>query len=194
MSIISPPTPLWSELPKYAQTDLTAKGFQSSWFEKQGLPEGVRLSILNLYVKLRGIRICGMPGWFFIKKVQSCEVGYFMFWARSVEDFKESLTFENTFASPGSADSWDSRELCPYASVHFKHDAKDFAKLSNGENIVSVHIDPRGLATAPGVWGKVSPLQGLDHLCNYYGYEDAQRIRDILLNAGWDNAPLVKAA
>ena len=47
------PVPQWSELPDYAQHELTPCGYDATWFSEQS--PILRLTALNLYVKLKGL-------------------------------------------------------------------------------------------------------------------------------------------
>ena len=190
-------SPIWSELASNSQRDLARKGFDEYWFA--GSDEEVRLGVLNIYVKLRSITIAGTIGWKFIsdRTVGTgnriigghtfVDQGSLMFSTLPANLLRNSLFREPTFADPFAwRKGWDSRELCPSASIHFKH-ANDWDL-----NMISVHIDPAGLAPSPGVWGKISPRQWKRHLEDYLddGWKNVSLIRSILVKQGWDRTCL----
>jgi hypothetical protein len=117
----------------------------------------------------------GNLGWSFVQKQLWAGAGSFIF-STDENRFKEYLHRDRNFADPdylgdpplmggvmGKADisrvpKWDSRELCAKASLHFRGEAKQWA---------AVHIDPDGLATGPGLRGKLHPAQWAAHWVTY---------------------------
>ena len=44
------------QLPLLTQVELSSKGYDKSWFDTRSSNNSIRLTVLNLYVKLRGIQ------------------------------------------------------------------------------------------------------------------------------------------
>ena len=176
------PVPFWDALPGYVQTDLASKGVLTGDDFDELYPE-YRLSVLNLYVKLSGITIAGVRAWDYIRNITRADLGVIDFMASDINILKQHLTFERTFADPWG-DTWDSRELRLHYSAHFKH-GKAWGSLA------SVHIDPYGLFTGPGVWRKLEAVATVwKHWNCYYDYKNVDDIRSGLLSEGWDPLPL----
>ena len=58
--------------------------------------------------------------------------------------------------------------------------------------MVTVHIDPVGLFSGPGVLRKADVIRyGPLHLWCYYHYKNVEQIRGGLLHQGWDRQPLL---
>jgi hypothetical protein len=125
-------------LPNVAQNDLKFKGIKPADFDKMS-PE-LRLSVLNLYVKLKSITIAGPAGWMFIKKIVRIDVGIVDFEPTDFDALWCALTAEWNFVSPWAPAplDWNSREKVPYFSLHFKH-SEEWGKR------MTMHIDPVGL-------------------------------------------------
>ena len=177
------PVPQWAELPDYAQSELAAAGYDAAWFTAQAELPILRLTVLNLYVKLRGIGL-----WQFISREQGTLPGGLHFLCSAIDDLKAALRASTDFTSPhDSRDDWESRERRAVGALHFKH----FTGWP--ESQVQAHIDPRGLLLHSLLWWimPVIPLgQMIAHAADPTGYTEVYRIRDILLDQGWDKAPL----
>jgi hypothetical protein len=190
--------PVWNELPEYARKDLGTRGFDQGWFTdgKGGGNEEIRLTVLNIYAKLRKLTIAGIRGWDFVGKVRWADVGAFIFEADEPK-LRTCLTRERNFADPTRGPScsvahlapmmpvitdcritWDSRELCSRASIHFRKET---------DHEATVHIDPDGLFAAPGLLAKVDPIQWARHWVVYKKdtWNHVGFIRGILLGQGY---------
>jgi hypothetical protein len=179
---ITKPVPFWSDLADYVHRDLTSKGLGEQPFDD--LSDEFRLSVLNLYVKLRGVTIGGDPGWDHLQKIRRVDIGVIDFIPQALGALKAALKAERTFANP-YGESWQSRELRLKDSLHFKH-STDWGEM------VSVHIDPVGLYTGPGAIRKIeAPFIGPVHLVCYYDFQNVEEIRGKLLSQGWDPGPLL---
>jgi hypothetical protein len=136
------------------------------------------------------MRIGGVLAWNFVQKQLWTGVGSFVFTADE-NYLKQCLERDKNFADPdfqgnpqlqGKActiqPKWDSRELCAKASVHFRGESK-------GE--IAVHIDPDGLATGPGLLGKLHPSQWLEHWYTYRQkrWSHVESIRAMLIAQGY---------
>lgn len=198
MSMIQLPPPLWIELSSPVQSDLESRGFDEMWFNtiEAGADEEVRLTVLNIYAKLRSMMIAGVPGWSFVGKKLWAGKGSFIF---STDERKliRCLYHDDNFANPDvpedprppvrfdAPNEWDSRELCAWGSLHFR------GKLTQE---VAVHIDPAGLASRPGVLGKLDPRAWRAHwdTWKYDRWAQVDYIRSILLKQGYAKDVLVK--
>jgi hypothetical protein len=171
--------PFWNHLPNYAQNDLIHPGYGKNWFEKKS--DEVRLTVLNLYVKLKGMRL-----WNYVRKESSTHVGRLEFEA-DVQGLKQDLRARWNFRDPeASAEEWDSSEKRVTGVLHFKH-FKGWP-LSK----VQAHIDQAGLwLGSKWFWWAGTPVTGIRHLLGYESYQDVFGIRDILLQQGWDPRPLL---
>jgi hypothetical protein len=193
---VSLPVPKWNDLPKYVQSDLDSIGVTKPIFDGESpnysVDRLVRLSILNLYVKLKGVTLSGISVWDYIDEFKHAGVGVFDFTVSSMDEFKDALTREEAFANPGSKDDvWDSRELRYRLSLHFRHKTE----YHYGPNGVASHIDPTGLFTGPGVWRKIAVglelgIPAIIHGVCYSHFKHVDDIRDGLSKQGWDPATL----
>jgi hypothetical protein len=173
--------PQWYNLPKYAQDDLglSPRNFNQSWFEKSS-PE-LRLTVLNLYVKLRGLGL-----WKFVGGDSgSTGQGALEFTCSDIKGLKNTLRGREDFTSPEESEQeWSSREMRTLGQLHFKH-------FKDAGTTVQAHIDQIGLIPK-NKWERVLvPIIGIAHLITYESYKDVFGIRDILLHQGWDRKPLV---
>lgn len=177
----APPVPEWYQLPDLAQTDLMARGYTQAWFE--GKPPEVRLTVLNLYVKLKGMSL-----WDFVGSEHSTGLGTLVFANPNIDDFKKTLTDREDFTSPEkSEEEWSSREMRVSGQLHFKH-FKGWPKT-----VVEAHIDQHGLLMRSKWWWIIFPVPLVEmgiHALTYESYKDVQGIRDILLGQGWWPEPL----
>jgi len=185
--------PTWKQVPIYAQKALSVRGFGNPWFDAQ--TDRLRLTVLNLYVKLSGMRDL----WRFVKQRDSAPldpnnpnrgVGCLEFLTDDANVLKRELTHRADMTVPqDSTDQWEVREKRIHAALHFKH------FTGWGITKVQAHIDKTGL----GFGGAFSlPLIGPlvmagPHLADYcrHGWEDVFAIRDLLLKQGWDRKPLL---
>ncbi len=180
--------PQWEQLPSLAQTELTSKGYDKSWFDARRGDNSIRLTVLNLYVKLRGLNL-----WNHVGREIDKKAGALQFSASDVHALKNVLNNRDDFTSPeDSPDKWSSREKRASGSLHFKH----FRGWP--EEKVQAHIDQAGLLLRSPAWWLtlVVPLVQMGrHLVEYlFGYDDFTDvfgIRDILLGQGWWAEPLV---
>jgi Domain of unknown function (DUF4157)/Transglycosylase SLT domain len=173
--------PQWQNLPKYAQDDLglSPRNYNQGWFEKNS-PE-LRLTVLNLYVKLKGLGL-----WRFVGGDSgSTSQGALEFTCSDIKGLKNTLRSRDDFTSPeGDEQEWSSREMRTSGQLHFKH-------FKDAGTTVQVHIDQIGLIPK-NKWERVLvPVIGIAHLITYESYKDVYGIRDILLRQGWDRKPLI---
>jgi hypothetical protein len=173
--------PQWHNLPKYVQDDLglSPRNYNQALFQRSS-PE-LRLTVLNLYVKLRGLGL-----WQFIEGDSgSTSQGALEFTCSNIKDFKKTLHDREDFTSPEESDQeWSSREMRTSGQLHFKH-------FKDAGTTVQAHIDQVGLIPK-NKWERVLvPVIGIVHLITYESYKDVYGIRDILLRQGWDPKPLV---
>ncbi|HEY5912875.1 MAG TPA: DUF4157 domain-containing protein [Verrucomicrobiae bacterium] len=184
------PVPQWEHLPLLAQKELGNKGYDKSWFDARRNNHSTRLTVLNLYVKLRGIQ--GHNLWDYVGTEVDSQTGVLQFKSSKVHDLKTLLKSRADFTSPeDSPDEWSSREMRASGSLHFKH-FKNWP-----EEKVQAHIDQAGLLLKNKAWWLVPvvPLgQMARHAIEYLGYDDftdVYGIRDILVRQGYWAAPLV---
>jgi hypothetical protein len=174
--------PRWDQLPPDAQRDLASRDYDESWFKEQS-PE-IRLTVLNLYVKLSGLKL-----WEFVDTQSNTKVGAIDFLCSRIDAFKETLSNRPDFTSPEkSADEWSSREMRASGQLHFKH-FKGWP-----ETQVEAHIDKVGLLLRSKWWWLFPPIpliQMARHGLDYSGYQDVYGIRKLLLDQGWYPAPLI---
>lgn len=175
------PVPQWAELPDYVQHELTPCGYDAAWFTAQA--PVLRLTVLNLYVKLKGLGL-----WRFVGTEHGSQPGCLHFLCTDIEELRAFLTASSDFTTPQESKvSWDSRERRAVGALHFKQfDGWPVTK-------VQAHIDPHGLLLHSELWWliPVVPLgQMLAHAADPTGYTEVYRIRNILLQQGWDPAPL----
>lgn len=178
------PVPQWTELPDYAQKELGQCGWDAAWFASQEGEPVLRLTVVTLYVKLKGLSL-----WQFVGKEAGSQRGCLHFLSPSVDALKAALREREDFTAPqDSPQSWDSRERRAVGALHFKH----FEGWPEAQ--VQAHIDPRGLLLHSDLWWivPVVPLaQMLAHAADPTGYREVYRIRSLLLEQGWDPAPLL---
>jgi len=176
------PVPEWYQLPELAQADLLAGGFKRFWDERDD-PE-VRLTVLNLYVKLKGMDL-----WRFVDRDRGTAKGVLNFESPDVDGLKKTLTDREDFRNPERSDEkWSSREYRAVGQLHFKHH-KNWPK-----GWVEAHIDPHGLYMASKWWWIIPPVQLVEmliHGLTKEQYTDVYGIRDILLRQGWWPEPLI---
>ncbi|NIM95754.1 MAG: DUF4157 domain-containing protein [Anaerolineales bacterium] len=171
--------PFWDQLPAYVQTDLSRPGYDQKWFDAR--TARTRLTVLNLYVKLKGMKL-----WRYVLQESSTHNGCLEFTA-DVNGLKRSLRSRWNFRDPeASSRKWDSAEKRATGALHFKH----FTGWPTAK--VQAHIDQKGLwLGSKWFWWIGIPVTGLRHLAAYDSYQDVYGIRDILLTQGWDPKPLL---
>lgn len=153
----------WRQLPADAQADLSRAGFTQAWFDLQ--PEPIRLTLLNIYVKLSLLKL-----WSHVKSGEIPSPGVFNFEAVDVAKLKKELTDRSDFGSPeSSSDDWSSSEKTLDAMLHFKHH-----KSWKQGAAIQAHIDPVG-------WSGLNPKSWIAHRANYDAYQEPYRIRDVIL-------------
>lgn len=175
------PIPDWANLPKYAQADLAARGYDEAWFASH--EDRLRLTVLNLYVKMKGMGL-----WNLVSDENGAQIGALQFLCTNVDTLKNVLRTREDFTSPeASPNQWSSREMRATAQLHFKHFSGWPA------SVIQAHIDPHGLLLKSKWWWAfpIIPLgQMVIHGLNQEGYRDVIGIRDLLLSQGWDPTPL----
>ncbi len=184
--------PKWESLPDYARQDLwmvdknKEENSARIWFNK--LAPAYRLTILNLYVKLKG-----MGFWQFVETLRmgpSTQVGCFEFDATDVHLLRRELTLRWNFRSPqDSLKAWDAMEKRYTAALHFKHFEGWGTRYVHR---VQAHIDIAGVwvASENFFWATVG-FTGLRHLYYYDSYKDVYAVREALLKQGWDRQVLL---
>lgn len=176
--------PRWEQLPDYAQAELAACGCDEAWFTRHGGDATMRLTVLNLYVKLRGLGL-----WRHVGSERDSQLGCLHFLCPDVGALKAVLRERSDFTDPeASPDDWESRERRADGALHFKH----FAGWPEAQ--VQAHIDPHGLLLHSDLWWivPVVPLgQMVRHGADPTGYQEVYRVRALLLEQGWDRAPLL---
>lgn len=180
-----PCVPTWGTLPDTAKIELKPRGFDEKWFQDH--PDKVRLSVLNLYVKLKAVGL-----WHFVEHDAGSDSASLTFTASDDFRLKAALTARKDFGSPErKSDSWSSREYRSDAALHLKHFPGDPIDQ------VQAHIDGKGLLPIEPVLARALPLvirfipQALSHLYYYYSYQDPFFIRTLLLAQGGDRATLL---
>jgi hypothetical protein len=179
--------PRWNALSEQAHKDLSPKNINEAWFDQQ--PDKIRLTVLNLYVKLKGMDL-----WQFVGGRASVSEGCLEFWATDVKALTRELTNRWNFRSPGqsSKKEWDSAEKRATASLHFKNFYNPKRPSDWPENKVQAHIDQAGNWLGdPTLWWAGQPVTGIRHLAAYDSYKDVLGTREILLQQGWDPKPLI---
>ncbi len=172
--------PQWFQLPGLAKRELSAKGYTEAWFNDKN--ERQRLTVFNIYVKLRGLNL-----WSYVARESSSGIGIMEFNTGSIKGLKSELHKRRDFTDPESSlHEWSSREKRSEGSLHFKH-FKGWPA-----NKVQAHIDKAGLhgGTVP----IIGPLiQAIRHFIDWLedGYKDVFGIRNILLKQGWWREPLI---
>lgn len=178
--------PDWADLPSYAQDDLGTRKFNADWFEnpKKGGRPDLRLTVLVCYVKLRSMYL-----WGFVEEEHSSFPGALQFKSSYSRALKAVLTRRADFTDPeASDDAWSSREKRSIASLHFK-------KFS-GSHFVQAHLDYFGLLASNSAWvfPPIQAGQALAHAFTPKSFTDVFRLRQALLDQGWDRAPLIGVA
>ncbi len=167
---LRPTVPRWSDLPAVYQADL------KPWEPYlSGDDATLRLTVLTLYVKLKGMDL-----WRFVGTPEaSTGGGRLEFLCTDVAALAKELRNREDFSTPKvSEPEWSSREWKGPGALHFKHfPGWDAAKLQ-------AHIDKQGLT--------LNPFQLLLHVIDWLqdGYKDVFGIRRLLLQQGWDPVPL----
>ena len=180
--------PHWGELPDYAQNELSAADYDGPWFDEQ--PDKIRLTVLNLYVKMRGMKRGNISLWSFVDERTTTPIGCVEFLVDGgVQALKRELASRGEFTQiVGTPESWECREKRATAALHFKH----FKNWPVDK--VQAHIDKIGLGFG-GRWSPpvIGPLvMGVPHVVDYChnGWEDVYAIRELLKQQGWDRQPL----
>jgi len=165
--------PQWPEVASYVQNDLNKTGFGTDWFAKKSAI--ARQAILNLYVKLKGLDL-----WRYVESNAKTSSESTLEFKAKHHELREVLTDREDFTDPDdSLTKWSSREKKASASLHFKH-FKGWP-----EKQVQAHIDPIGVhGSSIPIIGPL--ILGIRHLLDYSGYKETFRIRNILLDEGWD--------
>lgn len=171
--------PYWKQLPSKTQSELSEKGYDEKWFAGEGKDDSIRLTVLNLYVKLSGMDL-----WKYVGKRDTTPKGRLEFIATNVRMLKQELKIRWNFRNPeDSMNKWDSAEKRATGALHFKH----FSNWPEGK--VQAHIDQAGLwAGNPYLWW-ANPVTWSRHAVDYLfidSYQDVFGIRNILLQQGWD--------
>lgn len=175
------PVPDWFQLPDHAQLDLSARGYTQTWYDSK--PPNIRLTILNIYVKLKGLEL-----WNFVGNESGTDLGRMVFASSDTAGLKRTLTDRDDFTSPEESElEWSSREMRVSGALHFKH----FAGWP--KNQVEAHIDQIGLLMLSKWWWLIFPVPLIvmaAHGLSQESYKDVEGIRDILIDQGWDPATL----
>ena len=180
--------PFWGELPSYVQDSLASRDYDHRWFDEH--QDTIRLTVLNLYVKLSGLDL-----WKFVTKRDPTavdpkhpNVGNLQFLTADVNLLRAALRNRSaTFTAPDeSLKDWQCRETRGTGALHFKH----FSGWTE-PNRVQAHIDRIGLYAGHVPISVVA--YGLPHLIDLcrHGWENVFAIRDLLLQQGWDRQPLL---
>jgi hypothetical protein len=172
----------WATIPAYAQGLLALKGYTEDWFADKSA--AVRQTVLNLFVKLHGMRL-----WKHVGIESSTSTGSLEFMATDVLALKRDLRARWDFRDPeDSLDEWSSAEKRASGALHFKHSARWEWPTSK----VQAHIDPAGLWLGSRYsWWLGIPVTGLRHWLRRGEYADPFIVRDTLLGQGcWDPAVL----
>lgn len=177
--------PTWEQLPAYAQRDLQKPGYTKEWFDRAD--DALRLTVLNLYVKLHGLGL-----WQYVQAANETKEGCLEFTA-DVDGLRAVLRARRDFRDPAkSKEEWDPAEKRTTGALHFKH-FKGWPLTK-----VQAHIDQAGLwLDSEAFWGVGAPVTGIRHLFKDVlgkGYRDVFGTRDILLQQGWDPKPLLGVA
>ena len=177
--------PLWGQLPDYAQEELSAAHYdnRTGGFEFDTKPDHVRLTVLNLYVKLSPRR-AGPQLWDYVAQpspLHQSLVGCLEFLTNDVDALKQELDDHPDFTEDVFVNGWGYREKRDTCALHFKY-FKGWPRHK-----VQAHIDLFGLG--PAYVGPVA--MGLRHWIFYHGYEEVFVIRALLLQQGWDPKPLL---
>jgi len=175
--------PQWNQLPELARRELELKKYNESNFNQKN--DIYRLSVLNLYVKLRGLNL-----WQYVSEESHRGIGSLNFIAKKSNELQKTLQKRDDFTDPESGSTsklrWSSREKRSTGSLHFKQ-YSDWDKEK-----VEGHIDKAGLH------GWIIPIIGpiiqlIKHWVDWArdGYQDVYGIRNILLGQGWWRQPLI---
>ena len=143
-------------LPETVQRHLTSRGHGEQWFAQAD--RTLRLTVLNLYVKLRSVRL-----WRFVDREQSSTPGNLEFVATNVGALERALTQRRDFTNPIARDQrstlvsqllevvrpglrWEARERRARGALHIK------SFTCRQPNEIQAHIDPVGSAVEPWRW------------------------------------------
>lgn len=176
--------PGWNQLPVRTKADLERCGLNETWFNDHA--DDLRLTVLNLYVKLKGLGFWHFIGW----NESSTSRGCFEFLTPRLASFRKALQERKDFTSPQKSfrKYWNSRELRSSCSLEFKH----FEKWPPEK--VQAHIDRIGLLPKSKLWWLV-PVVPLGHMAAHGltpdSFKDVFGIRSSLLQQGWDRETLL---
>jgi hypothetical protein len=193
------PVPSWDDLPEYAQSALKKTGYDQLWVGKVNLTptEDHFLTVLNMLVKLAGMKL-----WNFVGEPIRYSVGSIEFRAATMDGLRAALAQRSDFSTPdANPDDWESREHRMSGSLHFKH----HKKWHDDEEHVEAHMDQAGARCGGALGAACYPVQGQLHVHEYmrgkikdrfpeydaHDYRNVRDLRQILLDQGWDPAPLV---
>ncbi len=176
--------PGWAALPAAARADLGVRGFDEAWFSTR--PPEVRISVLNVYVKLKALGLFS-----FVERDNGSDRASLTFRCTDVQELKRALRARSDFTNPGDGLAWESREYKTAAALHLKQ----FGEMDK----IQAHIDGRGAlpskpllaGLAAGTLGVGLALQALAHGVTYHAYANAYGIREQLLGQGFDRAVLL---
>lgn len=183
------PVPQWEHLPAYAQAELSAAGFGAPWFDSRRGDDTMRLTVLNLYVKLRGLEL-----WRFVHgDAGTAGAGCLEFTCTDVNGLIAALDGRSDFTAPGERplleeDTTFTREKKGDGALHLKQ----FDGYAEARRF-QAHIDPVGLYADSSAPIPLDAGQALAHWIDDQekGWTQVYKIRDILLREGWDPAPLL---
>ncbi|MCI0714506.1 MAG: hypothetical protein L0154_30410 [Chloroflexi bacterium] len=182
---IHEPVPNWHELPPYAQADLSRHNCGHPYFKNFLQNEFLRLTVLNLYVKLKALGL-----WKFVNMPKKVKQGEFEFECSDIGLLWSILDNKGDFSQPdNSPDAWDSREWRWEASIHFKH----YKSFGHRLQDVAVHIDRYGIRPGPPLVPDLMLLATTAmHVYDFVvdGYQEVLEIRSILRKQGFDPLPL----
>jgi len=168
------PVPRWNQLPAYARDNLKGRLDQPSF---DALANDLRLTVLNLYVKLQPLGFWGFVGRL---RLEAGKEGQFNFSCTNTQNLWNTLCWRDDFEVKGQevSENWEAREKRTLGALHFKHFG----------DIMQAHIDQVGYYHT----GKLlrTAVLALRHLWNYHSYQDVFGIRDLLLQQGWDSLVL----
>jgi hypothetical protein len=179
-----PQVPTWEHLPDYVQQALGSKGIKADWYDKTDTSDDLRVTLLTLYVKLKGLGF-----WEFVGTMEeSTSKGQFEFACTDVHKLKDALRKRDDFTSPEQSDKeWSSREMRGVGQLHFKH----FDKWPVDK--VQAHIDQVGPFLHNPFLRVLGIIPfGIGHLIDdkRKGWQQPEKIREILLEQGWDPTAL----
>jgi hypothetical protein len=192
------PVPTWGDLPDHARIALAKNGCDDAWLQKNAPTDEHRLTVLNLFVKLSGMRL-----WAHVGCPVRSSIGSLDFLGNA-PGLRATLSRRHEFAAPDQdIDNWESREYRVAGSLHFKH----MKKWGHSESQVQAHIDQAGTRCGGSYGSLCYPVQGLRHIDEWargkvqdqlgrdrydaHDYRNVRDVRQILLAQGWDPASLV---